>query len=446
MNEQSIKKLKRRFTAVAMLSFVLVMILMGTFIFLFNLCFSRAEIRRVLHYIAENDGVIPETDPYSPAEDGQEFHNPAFRYDPDGNFAPGDIRGALDNLFQIGRGYDSPEYFYTIRYFAVLYDENQAVDEVIVNHIASVDGDKAVKLADNAKKRFFRFGSFGNYYYLNTKRPEGGRIVIYMDSRNQIYANNRILLIAMIFLFMGSIITFLVIRALSGHVIKPEIRNAERQKQFMTNASHELKTPLSVIRANTELLEMSNGENEWTQATMRQIDRLEGLIENLVMITRAQEQDAKKEQSVVDVSKSVRETAEAFRSMASQDKKELLIETPDGIRLRAAESDVRQLTSLLVDNAIKYCDEGGTIRVVLARTGRIGKGMRLTVENSFADGKDVDCDRFFDRFYRADESHNTEKGGYGIGLSIAEQIVKNYHGSIKASWADGTIRFECQLS
>lgn len=112
--------------------------------------------------------------------------------------------------------------------------------------------------------------------------------------------------------------------------------------------------------------------------------------------------------------------------------------------MMANESQIRQLSSLLIDNAIKYCDDGGTIRVTLTQKGR--SPVRLDVSNNYAKGGDVDYARFFERFYRQDKSHNIEKGGYGIGLSIAQAIVEQYKGSsIDAAWKDGIITFTCLL-
>ena len=446
MSEQSIRKLKRRFLLIAMISFVLVMILMGGFIFLLNVCLTRAEIKHVLEYIAENDGAVPDTTPESvPGVKGR-FRNPAFYQTGEEENSPEVVTRRLENMFRLGAGYNSPEFFYSTRYFAVLYDASDEVEDVIVNHMASVNSETAVELAAQARKRVFRFGSFGDYYYLNTARQEEGRIVVYLDSTSQIFMNRRILYISLIFLCLGSLIAFLLMRILVGRLIKPEIRNAELQKQFLTNASHELKTPLAVIRANTELLEMSNGENEWTQATLRQVDRLQGLVENLVKITRAQELDAGKKRSRIDVSPIVRETAEAFRTVAEKEGKTLTVDVPDGIRYLCDEGDIRQLTSLLTDNAIKYCDADGTVKVQAVSPGRRNRSMHLIVSNSFAEGKGIDYDRFFERFYRADESHNTEKGGYGIGLSIAEHLATSYKGSISVSWDEGIITFDCVLN
>lgn len=177
---------------------------------------------------------------------------------------------------------------------------------------------------------------------------------------------------------------------------------------------------------------------------MRQVDRMTGLIQNLVMVSRAQEKENNSERKKINVSAALQETSDTFLPVAVQNGKKLEKEIQENVMMTANESQIRQLSSLLIDNAIKYCDDGGTIRVTLTQKGR--SPVRLDVSNNYAKGGDVDYARFFERFYRQDKSHNIEKGGYGIGLSIAQAIVEQYKGSsIDAAWKDGIITFTCLL-
>ena len=146
-------------------------------------------------------------------------------------------------------------------------------------------------------------------------------------------------------------------RLLSKGIVRTEMENMEKQKQFITNASHELKTPLAVIKANTEMQEMMDGESEWSQSTLRQVDRMTGLIGNLVQIVRAQEM-TDGELAPTDVALAVSETVDSFAPVAVSEGKKLEKEVPDSLVIRSNDSSMRQLTSLLVDNAIKYCDDG----------------------------------------------------------------------------------------
>ena len=234
----------------------------------------------------------------------------------------------------------------------------------------------------------------------------------------------------------------MLVLLLSSRAIRPEIENSRKQKQFITNASHELKTPLAVIRANTEVIEMLQGESEWTQSTMHQVDRMDGLVQNLVMIARAEEQEDRSAMGEIDVSRVVVDSVDPFRALARQEEKELVCNVAKDVRMMADGSAIQQLCTLLVDNAIKYCDDGGrvTVEVSQPKKGRV----TLVVQNTFANGRKAQFNRFFERFYRDDQAHSNG-GGYGIGLSVAESICKRYRGGIKAVWKAGVVSFICQL-
>ena len=444
MPEYEIKSIRTKFIIISTLSFCAVMLLMGGFVYLFSTITIRNEARQIMYRIVENDGDLP-----AALEDQESFSKKVSDGDSKDEEIDWSLRGifGLDSLFG-----ESPDYIYTTRYFSVLFNENQSVEEIKASHIAYIDEEEAVEYARAALTRFRSFGNFGRYYYDVSPRDNGGTIVIYLDRTTQVAFAHRILFAVLILLGAGTILAFFMMRIFSKDVVKTEIENAERQKQFITNASHELKTPLAVISANTEMIEMISGENEWTQSTMRQVARMNGLIGNLVKIVRAQEID-KGELAEQNIAPFVRETAESFSAVAAGEGKRMEMEIEDPVILRSDESKIRQLVSILVDNAVKYCDEAGLIRVTLARGG---KAAVLTVVNTYADGASVDYSRFFERFYREDEAHtigeihtgstaDSNKSGYGIGLSIAESLLKSVRGSIQVSWKDGNIIFTCRL-
>ncbi|MDD5957112.1 MAG: HAMP domain-containing sensor histidine kinase [Lachnospiraceae bacterium] len=443
MNEQSIKKLKNKFLVISMCSFIAVMVIIGGLIYIGTLTVSRREAHEVTQSIIDNGGELPSVktvirddgsdDNGQDPEDDEDITNPTPKEN---------LNNFLKTLFGSGRNIlSNKDQWYATRYFSVIFDRQNNVTDIKADRIASVDLQQAKQYALAVSKNTFSFGSIGNYYYQVSKQ-KNRTIVVFVDSTNQIRLTNRILYMALILLGFGSIISFLVLRALSYKVIAPEIRNAEQQKQFITNASHELKTPLAVIKANTQVQEMMNGKDEWSESTMHQVDRMTGLIQNLVTIVRAEEKEDAGDRTDTDISEAIRDTVKSYAPVAENAGETLNQNIGDGIHMNAVESQIRQLATLLIDNAIKYCDEKGTIDVTVIQKGR---GIRLSVSNSYADGKNVDYSKFFERFYRADQSHNVDKGGYGIGLSIAESLVKQYNGSINASWKDGIITFDCIL-
>ncbi len=439
MNQQQIEKLRKNFILLSTLAFFLVMLFMGGVMYLTNQLVLRSQIRRSLNIIAENDGDLRRMENSSDASDGQ--------------YLPDDHASSFFEAFGFSGVAELFSHFRkSQRYFSILYDKDGEVEAFHSNLLEFRDADypyqSAEKVMQRTEHRLFpirkNFGQYGSFYYLITSRENGGTMVIMIDCSTEINTSNRLLYTALILVVLGTMVSLLIVRILSFHVVQPEIRNAMLQKQFITNASHELKTPLSVIRANTELDQMINGENEWNQSTLRQVDRMNGLIANLVMIAKSAEHDDTSERSALDVSRILHETTDAFRPVALQEEKSFETQIPDDIKYTALESDLRQLVSLLIDNAIKYCDEHGKILVTASPAAR-SRQLRLSVSNSFADGATVDYSRFFDRFYRQDESHNVDRGGYGIGLSIVESLVEKYNGTANVSWKDGMIRFDVVL-
>ncbi len=465
MDEKSVHKLKNHFVLIASISFFAVMLFMAVCIYFVSLQITTAEVHEVLDYIVENNGDLPKTDsennydlsekaglsapseaPSSSDSSSAAPSASSFAGSSDSSSAASSsagtdgeqkeetpsliVRRYLEEFFDFQTYTGSPEFYYSTRFFSVAFSSNGEPTEVKTGHIAAADHDEAVEFAEYILSKSRNFGRSGDYYYEKKVRDDGSTIVVVLDCTDRVVLVNRLLRTAMILVGAGIIITYFVMRAFSSRAVRTKARNIENQKVFITNASHELKTPLAVIKANTEILEMTNGENEWTQSTLRQVDRMNGLIANLVMITRAQEHDAQAARQETDVSKAVSETVDTFKSVAEQEGKKLETDIAEDERMIAEEGQIRQLTSLLVDNAIKYCDKGGTIRVGMIR--RRG-GIRLYVTNDYAEGKNVDYSRFFERFYREDKSHNQDKGGYGIGLSIAQNICEQYNGSIKAS-------------
>ena len=458
MTEHEIKRIRNRFIMTSTLTLFCVMLIMGGFIYLFGTITIRNEAQQIMRYIAENDGDLPKPDAIQNNDEESQGSDTDSGDEHDNSFTE-TMEWSLQSIFGVGDFFgETPDSYYTTRYFAVLFDENETVSVIKTSHIAYIDEEQAEEYARIALDRPFRFGNFGRYYYYCADRESGGTIVVYLDRTEQLSLMRRVLISVLSILGFGTFLSFFIMRLLSKGFVRTEMENVEKQKQFITNASHELKTPLAVIKANTEMQEMMDGESEWSQSTLRQVERMTGLIGNLVQIARAQEM-TDGELAPTDIAAAVSETADSFAPVAASDGKKLEKEIPDSLVTKSSDSSMRQLTSLLIDNAIKYCDDGGTIKVELTRSRR---GAVLTVSNDYAEGANVDYTRFFERFYRQDEAHTilagtaagssegssgerTGKSGYGIGLSIAESLVKSMKGSIDVSWDKGRILFTCKF-
>ena len=226
-------------------------------------------------------------------------------------------------------------------------------------------------------------------------------------------------------------------------LVRPLAENDERQKRFITNASHELKTPLAVISANTEMTEALGGRSKWTDSTRRQVKRMQTLIEDLVVLARLDE-TKEMEQQDVHLTKTVSDAAESFRSVVESSGRTFITDLENDLFLKGDQRGIQQLCSILMDNASKYCDEGGTVSVRLHKKSR--GGAELIVSNTYAAGRNEDLEHIFERFYRQDESHHSGTSGFGIGLSMAREITERMKGKLNVSYAGDTIAFTAELS
>lgn len=329
-------------------------------------------------------------------------------------------------------------------FYVFQFDENGEFQSVFSNVRDEYDGDLLAGFAERCVPNRDRSGQYMGYYYKKHTLDDNTVAIAFLDGSMVIATQLRSVCLTILICLLGLVITFFLMKKFSNRAIQPEMENSRRQKEFVTNASHELKTPLAVIRTNTEMMEILQGKSEWTRSTIKQVDHLNGLIQNLVMIARSQEREDRRELSEISVSKAIAETIDPYEQLAIQSGLKICRDIEDNVRIVADESKIRQLTTLLIDNALKYCDEEGMVQVSL-HSLKNSKGIQLVIANSYAKGEDIDYSRFFDRFYREDPSHNIDKGGYGIGLSIAESICRQYEGNIYAKWKAGSIWFVCTI-
>ena len=209
----------------------------------------------------------------------------------------------------------------------------------------------------------------------------------------------------------------------------------EKQKQFITDAGHELKTPMTIISADADLAEMECGENQWLADIRRQAQRLTGLTNDLIYLSRMEEEQPRLQPIEFPLSDVVEEMVQSFAAPAQSQGKELSVTIQPMLSCTGDEKAIRQLVSILLDNALKYSPAGGRLAVKLEKQGR---SIALTVSNTAAQLLDRDkLPHLFDRFYRTDQSRNSQTGGYGLGLSIARSIVLAHKGKIRAESADG---------
>ena len=409
------RKLKIRFILLASAAIVCILLTMIAVLNSVRFLQTNGEIQAVLNILSANNGDFPSVE-----ETAESLQND---------------RITIDTIYQY-------------RYFSVVYKEDKTLYSSNLDHLSNLSKEQALSYAnkvikDSRSSGVFKVGSQFYSYQITQNSKTKRYLLVVLDSTNYLESRNDFFWLSIQLCFYSFIFFVLVVSGFSNFAIRPYIKNYENQKRFITNAGHELKTPLAIISANTELQELMTGENEWTESTKDQVKRLSNLINQMVVLARLEEQP---DVTLVDVnfSEVVKKVAGNFKSVIEKAGKKYEIKLQEDIHVKATEDELYELVSILIDNACKYCDEDGQIFVTLTKAKR-GKRARLTVANSYADGKNVDYSRFFDRFYREDESHNQKQPGYGIGLSMAESLVRIFKGRIWVSYKKGLIGFTVLL-
>ncbi len=329
------------------------------------------------------------------------------------------------------------EQSYESRYFTVRLDGDGQVFSTNLTHIATVDVQQASEYAQQVWESGQESGFLDVYRYCVTTQ-HGNTLIVFLHAGRKLADFRSFLQISIWSTLAGYLVTFGLCVLLSRRIVKPFSDNYEKQKLFITDAGHELKTPLTIIDADAQVLEMELGENEWLQDIQEQTRRLAVMTNALIYLARMEEAQDKSQVIDFPLSDVVAETAQSFQSLAISQGKDLQTDIQSGLSFRGDDRAMRHLTSILLDNAVKYSGPEGRILLSLHRTGST---LRLCVQNSAQPLSPEDLKHLFDRFYRTDRSRSSKTGGYGIGLSIAKAIVTAHKGTIKAAAPDG-----CSLS
>ncbi|MBQ3427908.1 MAG: hypothetical protein IJH37_12345 [Clostridia bacterium] len=330
---------------------------------------------------------------------------------------------------------------YRTRYFVIKADSDGNITEKMLGNIASVDDDEIDSFFEKTKDlKDNTYGTIDEYRYLVHYTPHG-KMISFLDLSPDREALGIFTAASTLTGIAGLVFVLVIIIVASGRILQPFIINQEKQKQFITDAGHELKTPLAIIRTNAEVLEMCGGTNEWIESIKNQTVRLDGLIKGLLQLAKSGE-IAEEQPVKFSLSGTVNEVAQPFKALADQKNIIMHYDIIPSIEYKGNQQAISTLVSILVDNAIKYAPEGGEIIIALSHMG-MGtlKTAKLVVENDTDIPASEDPTRFFERFYRSDGSRARETGGYGIGLSVAQTIVKEHKGKITVERAGNRIVF-----
>lgn len=399
-----IRKLRFKFVAIAMLSLfaVLAVIIAAVNIISYNSIVQSAD--EVLSLLTSGEGRFPLRDTHMmPAE--------PFTGD----------------RFTEAR----PELPFESRFFSVLIDSNGAVISTDTDFIAAVDKTTAADMAQRVFSSDKASGFTGNYRYRASQEGQNTRI-IFLDCTRDLSTFRRFLLISCGISLLGLAAVFVLIMLLSGYIVRPVSESYKKQKRFITDAGHEIKTPITIIDADAEVLEMDMPDNEWLQDIRKQVKRLSTLTNDLIYLSRMEEEDLQLQYIDFPLSDVVAETAGSFAALAVTQSKVLHTDIQPMLTKHGDENALRQLVSVLLDNALKYSPENGRIDLTLKQHGKVIV-MAVTNTTIGAVSREM-LEHLFDRFYRADPARHSH--GYGIGLSIAKAIVTAHKGKISTTTID----------
>ena len=326
----------------------------------------------------------------------------------------------------------SPEIPYESRFFSVLLDGNGDIILTDTSKIVSIDTAKAMEYASEVWEKETEKGFLEDYRYWRCS-SNGEVRIIFLDCRRQLDNFQNFLLTTFGVSSLGLLSVFVLMVYLSARIVKPFSDNYEKQKRFITDAGHELKTPLTIIEADTEVLEMDFGENEWLQDIQGQTKRLADLTNTLVMLSRMEEGPDSFRIMDFPLSDMVEEICHTFQAPAKVQEKNLTSTIEPMISMKGDEKAIRELITILLDNAVKYTNKNGQISVTLEKKKN---RIYLSVFNTTEFISKEQILHLFDRFYRTDASRNSQTGGYGLGLSIAAATVESHKGKILAETSD----------
>ena len=410
------KALQKKFVVTAMAAITLLLLLLLGAINVVNSVLVSGEIERTLELIWQSegggDGLFPPPDPAprGPEEGPKNAHDTVL----------------------------------SSNYFLVRYDQEGTVAKVDVSRTSAVTEEEAQELAAQVYAGKREEGQVSRFRYLRREAPQGGGVtVVFLDTSEEVFSYIRVLLLSAAAGLgcWGLMLVFVIL--LSRRAIRPIAENIERQKQFVTNAGHEIKTPLAIIQSNTEAMELYLGESKWSRNIKEQTRRLSGLMQDLLTLARMDEGAAPAQKAALSLSGLAEQALEPFLQPMEAQGIALERDIQPEVSLTADPAQLEQLLSLLLDNAVKYTGPGGRIRLSVKQEG---KRARLCLENTCPQLPTVPPEKLFDRFYRGDAARTQKEGGYGIGLAVARSLAQANQGSLHAQYLPPqAIRFVAQF-
>lgn len=390
------KKLRIKFIIVSMYSLAVVLLILFGSINLFNFMSVTESLDRMLNSIAYNNHV--------------DMPNP-----------PPDKNPRL------------PQEQSMAHFFVVELNQNGQIIHIVNDEKLALTDENIKDYSDRLKASSKISGYLEEYRYLIYVDNEGTK-QIFLNCSNEFQFERTLLLLSLLISLICFAIMFILVFFLSKLAIKPIIKNMQIQKRFITDASHELKTPLTSISTSADILTLDNKDNEWIKNIRTQTFKMSKLVTNLVTMSRLDEEIPIPEKCNFSLSDALWESVEPFSGIAMAKGKKFEIKIKEGLTIYGDVVSIQQMISILLDNSIKYSDDKGYIRI---DAYRLKQKIVIEVFNTCNKIETKNLDRLFDRFYRDDESRSSKTGSTGVGLSIAKGIAKAHSGDITVESKSG---------
>ncbi len=337
-----------------------------------------------------------------------------------------------------------PDYIAPEGYLVLFFNAGGQIRAIISDGDVSLDEKELQACIADAYKSEKESGTARDMFFAVEQSPAGD-ILVLTDRAGLHESVRQMLLLSLVVSPFAAGLSFLLAFLIARQIVSPVEKSFEKQKQFISDAGHELKTPLTVIGANADLLESEIGDNKWLEYIRSETTRMNGLVKSLLTLARMENADPPDTVKCnFDFSKTVEEMTMVFESVIYENELTLKTEIEPDISLSGSRDEIKQLVSILIDNAIKHCYKNGSVTVSLARYKSKGHSV-LIVSNEGDPIPENERARIFERFYRADESRSGSENRFGLGLAIAKAITERHRGHISVECHKGVTSFICSF-
>lgn len=413
------KTLRQKFVLISFSVVFVVLFLISVVVNSFNYYQVSWKAENLIQIIANNNGTFPTTIPQPNMQPPEQTMSPRWE-----EMLPKD-----SHFWDISpRVYE--ESSYTTRYFTVKLNNEQEIIGLDTSKIQRLSPLAAEDLCMTILAEERDNNIENSFYFQVLEDQDQGSLVIFLDIGEDLYYFRSFLVISVLICFVALAFVLILLICLSKRAVSPIVNAYAKQKKFITDMSHELKTPLSIVKANTEVLELEHGESNWTKSNHKQVEKLNHLVITLLSLAKLEEDVLKGEPEEFSLSHLVLEAGENVHVLVEQQGKSLSMEIEPQLSFLGDPLSIRHILDILLENAVKYSSDGCAISLALKEEKH---GVQILVENTCLGLKKGSYNHWFQRFYREEGSRNSETGGFGLGLSMAKTLVRNQDGKITAT-------------